>query len=781
MSFAIRIFTLLSLFALSGIISGQSITGKVITINAEPVAYANVAVYDEDRLLSGAATDSVGNFVVNYSEGKDTLRVSVSALGYITFDTTVLVETESRITLGDLVLPAGEGVELVTAEVTATRPQVQRLADRVNFIPGNSPLVAGKALSSFFRLLPGVFMDASGNVSINGRGGTRIMLNGVIQRMSGPELRQLLDGIQAEDIEKIEIIAIPGAEYSAEGGRGLINIVTKRRTVQGLTSRLTGTVQQGRYPYYSLGTFNALKTNKATFYLNAYLFNDQSFTDQTVIQKTNGSATVTRQEVKDVNNVENNQIRAGAVFDLSEDQRLGLEYVRTSNQKSISSQGKLFASDGSMSEFDIPYSGDHVYQNVSLNYQWRLDTNGRILSIISDYTDKAFEGTYEFGTLGEESNAQLLLPDDTKMLAAQADLLAVVPGLNTGVKLNTTTRNNSFTRRIRDEGSVWQMDGEGTQKFDYEEYIYAAYFTYERAIGKLSAKIGLRAEGTGQRGNSVTETADFSNDFFGIYPSVFLSGPIGKSGNHDWRMAFSRGLGRPNFEVLNPYRYQIDPIFIRQGNPNLRPSTTLSYSVGATIAKRFDVSMFYDVVDKEIGELFIEDGPLTIITQENLNEGKEYGISFYLPLINTEKTNLTSTVMAFGTEYTFSDMRRSEQTFYTQMNARQKLGDYSFELSYDLMTPRLVGNVLSKTNQGLNLGLSRRFEKPGIQVSVEVSDIFNSRNNNLVSYWVFQEIDQRSTYQSRRISLSVFYQLAYGKRFKSRNVRSSNLKEKARL
>lgn len=780
MSFSIRIFTLLSLVALSGVISGQSIIGTVTADNAEPVSYANVAVYAGNQFVNGVTTDSVGSFAVNYLAGSDTLLVSVNALGYPAFDTTILVGAEPLIRLGNIALTGG--VILTTVEVTATRPRVVRLADRVNFIPGNSPLVAGKALSSFFRLLPGVFMDASGNVSINGKSGTRVMLNGVIQRMSGLELRQLLDGIQAEDIEKIEIIAIPGAEYPAEGGSGLINIVTKRRTILGLNSRLSGTVKQGRYPYYSLGTFNSLKTSKATFYLNAYLYNDQSFTDETVIQRTNGSATTTRQEVQNVNNVKNNQIRAGGVYDLSKDQRVGLEYVRTSNQQSNNSQGTLFPSDSGTSKFAIPFSGDNVYQNISMNYRWKLDTNGRVLSIISDYTDKVFKRIYEFGPSSNETDTQFLLPDDTKMFAAQADLIAVVPGLNTGVKLNTTTRNNSFTRRIREQpGEPWETDDEGTQEFEYQEFIYAAYFTYERSIGKVNTKIGLRAEGTGQRGNSATETANFSNDFFGIYPSVFLSGPIGESGDHNWRMAFSRGLGRPNFEVLNPYRYQIDPIFIQQGNPNLRPSTTLSYSVGATIAKRFDVSMFYETVDDDIGQLFIEDGPQTIITQENLNDGKEYGISLYLPLINTEKTNLTSTVVAFGTEYTFADMRRSEQTLYTQMTASQNFGDYALELSYDLLTPRLIGNVLSKTNQGLNFGLSREFKKQNLNVSLNISDVFNTRNNDLVSYWMLQEIDQRSTYQSRRISLSLRYQLAYGKRFNSRNVKSSNWAEKSRI
>ena len=66
-----------------------------------------------------------------------------------------------------------------------------------------------------------------------GKQGVRVMINGKMSRMPLTAVVQMLGGMNAENVETIELITTPPAKYEAEGDAGIINIVLKKTEDEG--------------------------------------------------------------------------------------------------------------------------------------------------------------------------------------------------------------------------------------------------------------------------------------------------------------------------------------------------------------------------------------------------------------------------------------------------------------------------------------------------------------------------------------------------------------------
>lgn len=775
---SLSLFLLLYLLSGTGILA-QTISGRVVGSEGG-VEFANVtALTDSGAFVTGTSTDSLGSFVIDMpAAGSYSLRISF--VGYPTVELPLRVYGDE--VLDDVTLATTPGVDLATVAVNATRPQILRRADRVLFLPAGSPLTNGQSLTEFMHLLPGVFMDDAGNISINGRRGVGVMINSIAQRFTGEELKQLLNGLRAEEIERVEIIAVPGAEYSATGGGGLLNIVTQRtRLIEGFTSRPFINYRQGRYPYLSYGAFSTLRTKRADFYLNAYRYREQGYTEETLSRKNATGVTTEAQRSEDRKTTTNYQLRAGGNYDLNTRQTLGLEYVRTHNLNDVTTRG-ITETGQEESSFVNPFNSTSIFQNATANYTARLDTLATTVSAIADYTHHNTDEDYRYFFNDDlRGGTRLLLPATTRLYAGQLDFNRPSKGFSAGLRTNLTDRSNGFTSlAVRSSG--WVPAENDRPDFDYQELVYAAYTNFERAVGKWSLKAGLRGEGTQQQGGAAGANPLFQSSHFGLYPAAFISRPVGSAQAHSFRVSYTRSLGRPDFEALNPYEYRINPLFRYRGNPALKPSTTDAIESGLTFFDTYDLSVFYQHTAREIAPVILYEAEGAILTQRNISSGTVMGTTLYAPLPLSDRFTINNTVSLYRTSYVIEEQPRlSKTTLQYQLNASYTTKFLRYLMSYDITTPSLAGNVVTATNQGLNLSIIRQLLDNRLTLQASVLDVFASRNRDAVSYWLASETEQTQRYQSRYLSLNISYAFASGKSFQNRDVSGGNREERSRL
>jgi hypothetical protein len=218
---------LLSSLAANVFPQAVKVSGRLINEKAEPVEFANVALQSADKFY-GAASDEQGRFEIVADPGQYAVRIS--SIGHKTCEKEITAVNDTD--LGEIRL---EELAVEIGEVVVKVQRVVREADRFIMNLANDPAVVGKTGSDVLALSPGVFVrEHDGVVSINGKSGTRVIVNERPLHERGADLIRYLQLLKAEDIICIEVLPTAGAEYDANNNGGVIKITLKRQHEDGM-------------------------------------------------------------------------------------------------------------------------------------------------------------------------------------------------------------------------------------------------------------------------------------------------------------------------------------------------------------------------------------------------------------------------------------------------------------------------------------------------------------------------------------------------------------------
>ena len=223
------------------------LNGKIVDLNGQPIAYANVLLLSaqDSSLIKGDLTNEDGEYTFEISVNEQYL-LSSSFIGYEE-QYTNLIQSHSDLTLPPLVL--SEGVELEEVQVRAKKPLFQQKIDRLVVNVANSITAAGGNALEVLERSPGVIINRSSNVlSMLGKEGVVIMINGKVSYQPSSSILQMLEGMAADNIEQIELITTPPSNFDAEGNAGFINIVLKSNPDMGLKGNLSAMAGYGNGP-----------------------------------------------------------------------------------------------------------------------------------------------------------------------------------------------------------------------------------------------------------------------------------------------------------------------------------------------------------------------------------------------------------------------------------------------------------------------------------------------------------------------------------------------------
>ncbi|HEY5509447.1 MAG TPA: TonB-dependent receptor [Prolixibacteraceae bacterium] len=145
----------------------------------------------------------------------------------------------------------------VAVRANPNRPVYQ--LDKKTIYIENLLEAAGGTASDLLHRLPSVTQSPDGKIAIHGNSNLLIYIDGKPSALSGDEL---LQNTPASEVKKIELITSPSAKYDASGSGGIINLITRRSTLDGLNGNIQASADYlGGYSFDLLLNYKYRKFN----------------------------------------------------------------------------------------------------------------------------------------------------------------------------------------------------------------------------------------------------------------------------------------------------------------------------------------------------------------------------------------------------------------------------------------------------------------------------------------------------------------------------------------
>ncbi len=779
--------------------SQNVVTGTVKDNGDANVSFATLKFYLKDSAEKSEAekiADDSGSFTVQL-KNKGQYFVIVSAIGYL--DTTLNFNVDSSLTYVNVFLKKSD-ITLAGVVITANTspPIIVRKIDRIVMNVSDNPLATGKSSLELMNLAPGVFVN-DGKISINGNGGTHVMVNGRLLQITGQDLTNYLSNLRAEDIQSVEVIAHPPAQYDAEGTGGLINIILKRNRKTGLSGSLNTAYTRGKYASTSDGISLNFNKKKLTL-LGTYSYNRSKSFENTFISRTGKNTFLTTQTNR-VNNSPGYQTRLGGTYDINTKQFLGLEYNHSygSGGFSYNSVTNVIYPNPIQNQKIVgmfPFSHNGSYNNIGFNYHWNTDTAGSEFVFISDYTQNkltpisgATSTFYDYqNNFLRDTSYKNETPNNGKIFTADVHYKKVfskTTSFSLGVKLsNTNIDNRAYYQYGKDSGAVENTPQDF--KYVYHENIYAGYVNYDGNVLKTDFQIGLRGEYTDLIGTltQLNNNARNPDDYFSLFPSVFLKKNLNKKEADFFTFNYSRRVERPSFTDLNPYEFYVDNYTIARGNPYLIPSYINSYSLAYTLHNTYTATAFLYQQKNMIGEYILTspDTLLTIDLRQNFGKRYNYGIEFYVPVKIASWWQMQNDATARYESLAAQFYTIKAPIFEINTTQEFKLPkNFMITVNAFYLSKHISGSFLFKPIYEVNIGLQKKFFHNKFIAKAAANDIFDLREMHATGYYYGGTLDFRSQRQWQTYSLSLIYNFDLGKAFNTHNLERSNVEEKSRL
>ncbi len=727
-----------------------TVRGTLQESGGQPVPFASVV------LLRAGATDSA--FVAGTQAGEDgafelarvplgTYRLRASAVGYAAGRRTVsLTAAAPTLALGALRLRAAS-TQLKDVVVTAERPVVSGGLDKkVVDVTKDLAATGGTAIDAL-QNVPSVTVDQTGTVSIRGASNVTIFIDG---KPTGTTL----DQIPASSIQSVEVITNPSAKYDASGAGGILNIVLKKERRDGLNGQVSATGGTGDKANASL--LLNYRRGKVTAFVQYDYRRDRRRFFGTVDQTTRGrdSTLLLHQDRTGVSLQTTHALRLGAEYALTSEQTLTLTVqprlnLTSTDETLLSRQVNATAGDrpvlaGTSDRLNAT-AGTFRAADLSLDYrrEW-AQHKGRELTASAVYTpllnDNAVTSRLSYPDASQRTQLQQTT-NRTAQATAQADYvqpLGEKGRLEAGVR--STLRRYDIDYQF---SSVPALAFNPSNRFLYNQYVQAAYGLYAGASGKLSYQAGLRAEHSTISGDQRTTNEQFTQRYLNLFPTAVLAYDL----PHDQRvqLSYSRRIGRPEANDVNPFLDRTDQLNLTAGNPQALPefvnSVELVHQVDWAGGRSLGTTAFYRLETATLKPFrqVITD-PLTgnlVTLTSRLNVGDETGYGLEVvgatPLTGFWKVNGTASAFrrTIRGNTTGTTVNTASLAFTGRLNSLLTLSKRcEAQVAVNYRSP--INMAQGTRGENFNIDLAARYKVLGERgtLTLRVADVFNTLHFN---------------------------------------------------
>ncbi len=759
--------------------SDARISGRIDDAKGQPIEAVTIILLkakDSSR-VKAVATDKTGHYRFDHVPAGKYL-VTASSVGYESswsapFD---LAVTGTR-SLSPLVL-VPSSTNLQAFAVVGKKPFIETKADRTIINVDASPSNAGATAMDVLEKSPGITLDKDDNISLKGKQGVTIMIDGKPTYLSASQLSSYLKSLPASAIDQIEIMTNPSAKYDASGNSGIINIKTKKNKLKGFNGNVNLTHTQGVYPKPG-GSLNLnYRNGKFNYFLNAGYSHWEGFQDMQIGRKyldTDGktiNSIFSQHSDMHFTNPELN-VKFGMDYYLSQKTTLGFVVSGFRNTETDISQSdiQLLAPNYTLDSIvQSPNTNKTKWKNGSanLNFRHTYDSSGRELSADLDYVRYSSISDQYFDNLTYNPDMVLLdqsiltghLPSAINIYTFKTDYtrpLAKGYKLETGIKLSYVNTDN--TAAYYDlVNNVAEVDTTKTNHFLYHENINAAYVNMTKQYKKLTAQIGVRLENTNysghQLGNGVSvinQDSSFSRSYVNLFPTAFFSYDL--NDKNQFTLNYGRRIDRPAYQDLNPFLFFLDQYTYQAGNPYLQPQYTQNVELGHSYRHWLNTTLNYSYTKNFFTETFQQSGQATIVRNGNIGSRQNAGIavSAQIPVAKWWNAMLYSNLNynKFSGLLYGQDIDVSATTLLLNINNQFTLPKgWGGEISGFYRTKGVEGQVIVDPLGQASAAVSKKILNNKASIKASIRDIFYT--NTPHGYINFQETE--ATFYNHRDS-----------------------------
>ncbi|HYF30022.1 MAG TPA: TonB-dependent receptor [Chitinophagaceae bacterium] len=749
---------MLMISSLAGLAQLQSSIKGSVGDGSKAIEAATISLLKskDSSLVKIMMSDKSGKFEFDNTKPGQYL-VMVSAVGYNKSYSPAfeISEANKSIALQPMVL-AVKSKDLAAVTVSTARPMVEQKIDRTVVNVEASITNVGATALEVLEKAPGVQVDKDGNISLKGKQGVIILVDGRPSYLSGPELANMLRGMQATQLDQVEIMTNPPARFDASGNAGVINIKTKKNKVKGFNGSLTVGAGQGVYfktnesvnMNYRNGKINIFGTysfGRNNNFQQLDIFRRYKNDDKTTNAIFEQSSFMKRRNMS-------NNLKLGMDYFLTKRTTLGIVLSGFYNTSRQLGDNTSYLKDPQLNVDSIVHAGTRVTElwkngSVNLNLRHQFDSTGRELTIDVDRiayrigNDQYFVNTTFSGGWVKKYDEQLLgdLPGNIDIYSARMDYtLPLKKGMKMEMGVKSSYVVNDSKANYFEWMSEWQPDYTKTNFFKYKENVNAAYVSVNRQLNKQwGIQAGLRFENTNykghQYGNPTQADSSFDNSYSSLFPTMYVSYSANKS--NQFGLSFGRRIDRPAYQDLNPFMFFIDKYTYGSGNPFLKPQYSNNVEFTHIYKGMLTTTLNYGVTTDFMTETFDqeqkpngENGYATIVREGNLGKRQNGGaaISLQKPL-----TKWFTTMIYTNVNHTkFSGIVHGEfleieaTNFMVNMNNqfRFKKG-WSAEVSGWYRSKGIEGQIQIQPMGQLGVGVSKQVMKGKGTVRFNVRDI----------------------------------------------------------
>ena len=771
-----------------------NISGKIIdSKTGEALEYANISLTNTkwEKIIEGTITDSKGRFYMNkIRSGK--YQISVSYIGYdlqtIDFE---LTKKKPDVSLADILLVANAEM-LSEVKISEQKPIFENKIDKTVYNAENDMNEGLNDATDVLRKAPLLTVDLEGEVSLRGSKNIKFLVNGKASSFFTSDIATALQMIPADEIKSVEIITSPGAKYDGEGDAGIVNIITKRKMIDGYKSTVSSAVGS------RMNRQNAnLSLGKGRFGLSAKGGGHWSWPR---IGDSNS-----KREDWDISNPEdiNTLIDSSNTFSQWIGYRgsINMFYdinafnsimsdIRISGRNSFSDDSTTYWIDG-----DTTYSYDSYIKTSGnkTNIEWSTD----YIKTFADNEDKELSISFQLGgSLGDDNIInnkdgirQYSTDNDEKEIESTVQLDYTYPFMEE----NKLELGAKFINRDREIVTATPSNLEEFLSpqdiFNYNQKVLSSYISSDWNLANdIGLKAGVRYEMTMISGDwSSGNKEAFDNSYGNILPSLTVAKEFSQA--ESLKLSYNNRISRPGIKNINPNTLRTNNFSITEGNPNLLPASTHQIEMGYNnFGKKYQGS--YSIYAKRTIDIIesyarINSGITTNIF-ENIGSSTTYGFSYFGSL-RFDKLTIRSGFNLY--QYTGSGNIDNKDISLTS----NLLYSYNFGGNYDLGKKwKIEGwgffRSPSQTIQGtstsfsmMSFGIKKDFKNKRGSLGMHIVEPFNKYKvfTTDVSGENFTLYSERNlTFRSIGISFKyTFGKLTFKASSKQSNIKNDDVKE----
>lgn len=713
--------------------------------------------------------------------GADSFFISISYVGFETAVTQKFYTGGQAVHMPVVVLHKATA-RMKAVVVSSRKPVIESKPGKLVLNVEGTINATGTDALELLRKSPGVTVDKDDRLALNGKDGVQVYIDGRPSPLQPQDLANYLKSLSSSQIESIEIISNPSAQYEAAGTAGIINIRLKKNKTMGFNGTVTAGVsasenartEEGINVNYRnkkfnvYGAYNAAQGNTG-MKLDLYrILKDTAFDQQNRLRFKNN----------------NHAFKTGFDYTFDAKNSIGITVngsfatpTLENNNHTAIKEAATGATGRMLDAANINHMKNNNV-NTNINYMYK-GTDGKSLVLNADYgyyslrqeqwqpnTFLAADGKTITGT----KNYQIESPSRIDIYSVKADYEQQV-GKGTagfGGKFGYVKTGNTFNQYNEAAGTSVQ-DMAASNYFRYTENVNAAYARYSRAFKILAIQAGIRAEQTSVKGDLKKWEQDaggwkqvnqsFSKNYTDLFPSVSLS--FTPKNAHQFVLAYSRRIDRPVYKDMNPFEYRINEYSFHKGSTDIRPQYSNTISFTHTYKSRLNSTLSYSHVNDVFGQVVDTAG----------------GMKAFLSNRNLATQDIASLNVSYGLQYGPYSLFASTSGYYSRYKASYGTGrdlaldvwaanvfvqnsfrfgkDWSAELSGFYSSPSIwQGSMKAAYIWSADAGVQRKLLQGKASIKASVSDIFNSLKWSATSNFAGQQVQAAGKQESRQAKIS---------------------------